>query len=92
MTYKLYDLFHRFTYNLSYRFGRKKALLVSYVTSTVFGFTSTFSSNFTMFAVMRFFTGLGLSGSSMVTVVLSEFYMPVFFLKKFSKMKEKKSH
>ncbi|XP_036963976.1 solute carrier family 22 member 7-like isoform X3 [Acanthopagrus latus] len=56
---------------LSDRFGRKKALLVSYVTSTVFGFTSTFSSNFTMFAVMRFFTGLGLSGSSMVTVVLS---------------------
>ncbi|KAM8772701.1 solute carrier family 22 member 7-like isoform 1-T1 [Acanthopagrus schlegelii] len=56
---------------LSDRFGRKKALLVSYVTSTVFGFTSAFSSNFTMFAVMRFFTGLGLSGSSMVTVVLS---------------------
>ncbi|XP_073319495.1 solute carrier family 22 member 7-like [Pagrus major] len=55
---------------LSDRFGRKKALLVSYVTTTVFGFTSAFSSNFVMFAAMRFFTGLGLSGISLITVAL----------------------
>ncbi|XP_073329784.1 solute carrier family 22 member 7-like [Pagrus major] len=55
---------------LSDRFGRKRALLVSYVTTTVFGFASAFSSSFIMFAAMRFFTGLGLSGTSIVTVVL----------------------
>ncbi|TDH16282.1 hypothetical protein EPR50_G00017820 [Perca flavescens] len=56
---------------LSDRFGRKTTLLVSYVTTTFFGFASAFSYNFTMFAVMRFFTGFGLSGISIITIVLS---------------------
>ncbi|XP_076583634.1 solute carrier family 22 member 7-like [Chaetodon auriga] len=55
---------------LSDRFGRKKALLVSYVTASVFSFTSAFSYNFTMFAVMRFFTGVGMSGISIISIVL----------------------
>uniref|UniRef100_A0A8C9ZHY4 Solute carrier family 22 member 6 n=1 Tax=Sander lucioperca TaxID=283035 RepID=A0A8C9ZHY4_SANLU len=55
---------------LSDRFGRKITLLVSYVTTTFFGFASAFSYNFAMFAVMRFFTGFGLSGISIITIVL----------------------
>ncbi|XP_070847024.1 solute carrier family 22 member 7-like [Chaetodon trifascialis] len=55
---------------LSDRFGRKTTLLVSYVMVSVFGFTSAFSYNFTMFAVMRFFTGVGMSGISIITIVL----------------------
>lgn len=55
---------------MSQRFGRKRALLVSYVMTTVFGYASAFSYNFIMFAVMRFFTGLGLSGISVVTLAL----------------------
>ncbi|XP_044045137.1 solute carrier family 22 member 7-like isoform X2 [Siniperca chuatsi] len=55
---------------LSDRFGRKRMLLVSYVTTTFFGFASAFSSNFSMFAAMRFFTGFGISGISIITLVL----------------------
>ncbi|XP_040891092.1 solute carrier family 22 member 7-like [Toxotes jaculatrix] len=55
---------------LSDRFGRKRTLLLSYVTTTVFGFASAFSYNFTMFAVMRFFTGFGISGISIISIVL----------------------
>ncbi|XP_030280198.1 solute carrier family 22 member 7-like isoform X2 [Sparus aurata] len=55
---------------LSDRFGRKRALLVSYMTTTVFGFASAFSSSFAMFAAMRFFAGFGLSGISIITIVL----------------------
>ncbi|XP_040002544.1 solute carrier family 22 member 7-like [Xiphias gladius] len=55
---------------LSDRFGRKKTILVSYMTTTLFGFASAFSYNFTIFAVMRFFTGFGISGISIITTVL----------------------
>ncbi|XP_037118867.1 solute carrier family 22 member 7-like [Syngnathus acus] len=55
---------------LSDRLGRKPALLVSYVTTVVFGLASALSSNFPMFAVMRFFTGFGSSGLIMITMVL----------------------
>ncbi|XP_035515646.1 uncharacterized protein LOC118326710 [Morone saxatilis] len=55
---------------LSDRFGRKRTLLASYVITTFFGFASAFSYNFAMFAVMRFFTGFGISGISIITVVL----------------------
>ncbi|XP_042249355.1 solute carrier family 22 member 7-like [Thunnus maccoyii] len=55
---------------LSDRFGRKNALLVSYMTTTLFGFASAFSYNFIMFAVMRFFTGFGIAGISIITIVL----------------------
>ncbi|XP_008285702.1 solute carrier family 22 member 7-like, partial [Stegastes partitus] len=56
---------------LSDRFGRKKMLLLSYMITSVFGFASAFSYNFPMFAAMRFFTGLGISGISIISIVLS---------------------
>ncbi|KAM4594444.1 solute carrier family 22 member 7-like [Fundulus diaphanus] len=52
------------------RFGRKKTLLVSYIITAIFGFASAFSYNFAMFAAMRFFTGFGISGISIVSIVL----------------------
>ncbi|XP_029296840.1 solute carrier family 22 member 7-like [Cottoperca gobio] len=55
---------------LSDRFGRKRSLLMSYLTTTFFGFASAFSYNFTMFAVMRFLTGFGIAGISIITIVL----------------------
>ncbi|XP_061133446.1 solute carrier family 22 member 7-like isoform X1 [Syngnathus typhle] len=55
---------------LSDRFGRKTALLVSYVITTIFGFASALSTNFAMFAVMRFFTGFGTSGVIIASGVL----------------------
>ncbi|XP_017263797.1 solute carrier family 22 member 7 [Kryptolebias marmoratus] len=55
---------------LSDRSGRKITLLVSNIITAVFGFASAFSYNFSMFAAMRFFTGFGLSGIIIVSVVL----------------------
>uniref|UniRef100_A0A096M5Z3 Solute carrier family 22 member 6 n=1 Tax=Poecilia formosa TaxID=48698 RepID=A0A096M5Z3_POEFO len=55
---------------LSDRFGRKGTLLVSYIMTTIFGFASAFSYNFNMFAAMRFFTGFGISGISIISIVL----------------------
>ncbi|CAJ1052325.1 solute carrier family 22 member 7-like [Xyrichtys novacula] len=55
---------------LSDRFGRKSMLLVSYIVAAVFGIASAFSFNYTMFAVMRFFTGFGISGIGFITVAL----------------------
>ncbi|XP_013863350.1 solute carrier family 22 member 7 [Austrofundulus limnaeus] len=55
---------------LSDRFGRKKTLLVSYITTALFGFASALSYNFPMFAAMRFLTGFGISGISIVSIVL----------------------
>ncbi|XP_072239937.1 solute carrier family 22 member 7-like [Leuresthes tenuis] len=56
--------------NLSDRFGRKRTLLASYIMTTLFGFASAFSYNFSMFAAMRFLTGFGMSGISIVSIVL----------------------
>ncbi|KAG8014760.1 Solute carrier family 22 member 7 [Nibea albiflora] len=56
---------------LSDRFGRKRTLLVSYVTAAFFGFASALSYNFAMFAAMRFFTGVGVSGISIITITLA---------------------
>uniref|UniRef100_A0A3Q2ZC58 Solute carrier family 22 member 6 n=1 Tax=Kryptolebias marmoratus TaxID=37003 RepID=A0A3Q2ZC58_KRYMA len=62
---------------LSDRFGRKITLLVSYIIIAVFGFASAFSYNFSMFAAMRFFTGFGLSGLSIVSYVLCIEWMDI---------------
>uniref|UniRef100_A0A3P8TFT5 Solute carrier family 22 member 6 n=1 Tax=Amphiprion percula TaxID=161767 RepID=A0A3P8TFT5_AMPPE len=56
---------------LSDRFGRKKMLLLSYIITALFGFASAFAHSFPMFAAMRFFTGLGLSGISIISMVLN---------------------
>ncbi|XP_047431990.1 solute carrier family 22 member 7-like [Mugil cephalus] len=55
---------------LSDRFGRKRMLLVSYVATILFSFASAFSYDFAVFAAMRFFTGLGISGISIISLVL----------------------
>ncbi|XP_054635398.1 solute carrier family 22 member 7-like [Dunckerocampus dactyliophorus] len=55
---------------LSDRFGRRIMLLVSYLITTIFGFASSMSTSLSMFAAMRFFTGFGCSGISIITVVL----------------------
>ncbi|KAJ8384790.1 hypothetical protein AAFF_G00198760 [Aldrovandia affinis] len=53
------------------RFGRKSMLLVSYLLSVSFGFASAFSNSYLMFVIMRFFTGFGLAGISIISIVLS---------------------
>lgn len=60
--------------NLFYflRYGRRNTLLVSYVMATVFGFSSAFANSFVVFAVLRFFTGFGLTGISITSTVLSQ--------------------
>lgn len=45
-------------------------LLLSYVVTATFGFASAYSNHFMAFAVMRFFTGCGLAGISIITAVL----------------------
>ncbi|XP_034041254.1 solute carrier family 22 member 7-like isoform X2 [Thalassophryne amazonica] len=52
------------------KFGRKNALLVAYIIGFVFGISSAFSNSYTMFAVLRFFTGFGITGFDMTTIVL----------------------
>ncbi|XP_056136454.1 solute carrier family 22 member 7-like [Lampris incognitus] len=56
--------------SLSDRFGRRKMILVSYLSTIFFGFASAFSYSFAMFAVMRFFTGFAISGISIISIVL----------------------
>ncbi|XP_061585924.1 solute carrier family 22 member 7b.1 [Cololabis saira] len=55
---------------LSDRFGRKTTLMVSYVATTVFAFSSAFSTSFPAFAATRFLTGVAISGISLVSIVL----------------------
>ncbi|XP_078138862.1 solute carrier family 22 member 6-B-like [Centroberyx gerrardi] len=56
--------------SLSDRYGRKRMLLVSYLSAIFFGFASAFSYSFTMFAVMRFLTGFSITGISIISIVL----------------------
>ncbi|XP_074538758.1 solute carrier family 22 member 7-like [Halichoeres trimaculatus] len=62
---------------LSDRFGRKRMLLVSYITALIFGYASAFSYNFAMFAVLRFCTGVGLCGLSLIPPVLCIEWMDI---------------
>ncbi|XP_048862629.1 solute carrier family 22 member 7-like isoform X4 [Brienomyrus brachyistius] len=57
--------------SLSDRYGRKRMMLLSYVLGMAFGLASAFSSSFVMFAILRFFTGLGITGISIISTVLS---------------------
>ncbi|XP_030643336.1 solute carrier family 22 member 7b.1 [Chanos chanos] len=56
--------------SLSDRYGRKRMLMVSYLMAICFGVASALSHSFTMFAVMRFFTGFGITGISIISIVL----------------------
>ncbi|KAG7228425.1 hypothetical protein INR49_007597, partial [Caranx melampygus] len=53
------------------KYGRRNTLLVSYIIATVFGFSSAFANSFVLFAVLRFFTGFGLTGIGITSIVLS---------------------
>uniref|UniRef100_A0A671MW37 Solute carrier family 22 member 7-like n=1 Tax=Sinocyclocheilus anshuiensis TaxID=1608454 RepID=A0A671MW37_9TELE len=55
---------------LSDRYGRKRMLMVAYLIAISFGVASAFSKSFIMFAIMRFFTGMGLTGISIISIVL----------------------
>lgn len=55
---------------LSDRYGRKRMLLFSYLLVISFAVASAFSQTYTMFAIMRFFTGLAISGISIISIVL----------------------
>ncbi|KAI1886345.1 hypothetical protein AGOR_G00213040 [Albula goreensis] len=57
--------------SLSDRFGRRPVLMMSYISGMIFGLASAFSTSFVMFAIMRFFTGFGITGISIVSTVLS---------------------
>ncbi|KAG7328755.1 hypothetical protein KOW79_008699 [Hemibagrus wyckioides] len=57
--------------SLSDRYGRKTMLLVSYVLALCFAMASVFSSSIIMFAVLRFFTGMSITGIVIVTSVLN---------------------
>jgi MFS family permease len=46
--------------------------MVAYLATMVFAFTSAFSTSYVMFCIMRFFTGVTLSGISIISIVLSE--------------------
>ncbi|XP_041918660.1 solute carrier family 22 member 7-like [Alosa sapidissima] len=55
---------------LSDRYGRKRMLLFSYLLSIFFAVASAFSVNFAMFAATRFFSGVAISGISIISIVL----------------------
>ncbi|XP_077574253.1 solute carrier family 22 member 7-like isoform X1 [Stigmatopora nigra] len=56
---------------LSDRFGRRRMLLVSYLTTMTFALLSAFSMSYAIFVVMRFFTGMSISGISIISIVLN---------------------
>ncbi|KAF3841676.1 hypothetical protein F7725_023627 [Dissostichus mawsoni] len=51
---------------LSDRYGRRNTLLASYIMAAVFGFSSAFANSYVVFAVLRFFTGFGLTESAWI--------------------------
>ncbi|KAK5871679.1 hypothetical protein PBY51_004544 [Eleginops maclovinus] len=56
---------------LSDRFGRRPLLLVSYLGTMMFAVLSAFSSSYVMFTIMRFFTGMAISGISIISIALN---------------------
>lgn len=55
------------------RFGRRNTILVSYVLTTVFGFASAFANSYALFAVLRFLTGVSITGISIISLILGKF-------------------
>lgn len=56
--------------SMSDRFGRKRMLLCAYLLGITFGMASAFTHDFVTFAATRFLTGLGISGISLISIVL----------------------
>lgn len=54
------------------RFGRRRLLLVAYVSSLVLGLASAASVSYTMFAVTRTLTGTALAGFTIIVMPLGE--------------------
>ncbi|XP_062376065.1 solute carrier family 22 member 7-like isoform X2 [Sardina pilchardus] len=53
------------------KYGRRSMLLVSYISAIVFSLISALSNSYIMFAVFRFLTGFGITGISIITIVLN---------------------
>ncbi|XP_054897206.1 solute carrier family 22 member 7-like [Poeciliopsis prolifica] len=56
---------------LSDRFGRRRLLLVAYLSSLGFAVLSAFSTSYVVFAIMRLFTGMSLAGISIIAIALN---------------------
>lgn len=56
---------------LSDKYGRRSMLLVSYVAAIIFSLISALSNSYIMFAVFRFLTGFGITGVSIISIVLT---------------------
>nr|XP_040043572.1 solute carrier family 22 member 7-like [Gasterosteus aculeatus aculeatus] len=56
---------------LSDRYGRRPLLLASYMSSLMFAVLSAFSPSYVVFVIMRFFTGMALSGMSIISIALN---------------------
>ncbi|XP_068177392.1 solute carrier family 22 member 7-like isoform X2 [Antennarius striatus] len=57
--------------SLSDRFGRRIIILLSYLSVMFFGFASALSTSYVMFMVLRFFTGLCISGILIIAATLT---------------------
>ncbi|XP_012689650.1 solute carrier family 22 member 7-like [Clupea harengus] len=53
------------------KYGRRSMLLVSYISAIIFSLISALSNSYIMFAVFRFLTGFGITGISIISIVLS---------------------
>lgn len=56
---------------LSDRFGRRRILLLSYLSTLAFAVLSAFSTSYVMFSVLRFFTGVAIAGISIISISLN---------------------
>lgn len=54
------------------RFGRRRLLLVAYVSSLVLGLASAASANYIMFVITRTLTGFALAGFTIIVLPLGE--------------------
>lgn len=55
-----------------YRFGRRRLLLVAYVSALVLGLVSAASVSYIMFAITRILTGAALAGFTIIVMPLGE--------------------
>ncbi|XP_072356423.1 solute carrier family 22 member 7-like [Scyliorhinus torazame] len=56
---------------LSDKFGRRRMLLLALLCTALFGMLSSFSTSYLMFAVTRFLCGVGLTGMSIISIILT---------------------
>nr|XP_028577589.1 solute carrier family 22 member 7-like [Podarcis muralis] len=56
---------------LSDRFGRRRMLLLSFLSTMLFGALAAFSESYLMFIIMRSLCGMGLTGVSIISLILA---------------------